>query len=530
MTDFIRLQLKLAWGGNKNDSKKSTILTGIFGVLVIAVILVLVYFLASVLIKATSSVYQIALLFLTIIECVLTFMGITMQIRRLYRPNDLHITLRFPLTAFKQYIANILIIFINLEIYSVMFILPIMTVVFAAAGSISFVTVMGIIVGALFSALLPFAFSMIVVIPVMAVMSLLENRDIVKMLIFVAVIIIFFVLYNVILQMLADYFLNRGAIEDTMKIWTVILDRLDNPFNPFVYLCNLMTFSKAWAGFGIVLATFFVVSVIGFAVAKPVYNNVRKKLVDGVAKYRKHKSDVTDVSCGMALLKYNFKEILRTKAYAYFYLGIAIATPVMVFFCDRLVINIGKAQLGGTVAFGGSVLVISAFMAMISAFSAVAISIEGKNFYITKLVPISYRKQLTIKGALNLMVSSGALLISCIVLISLGYLSALQTVMVAIIELILALGLAANGLNLNLANPNLKLKANGEADEINITIMMVIGLVITIIVGALGLILSFMLAAWKVYLILSAIVIAYAVINVVIFIKTTEKRYAAIEF
>lgn len=530
MIDFIRLEMKLAWGANKNDSKKSAVLTGAFGLLVIAVVLALVWFLVSILTDATNSVFEIALLFVTVIECILTFMGISMQIKRLYRPSDLNITLRFPLTPFKQYVANLLIIFINLEIYSALLLLPIMTIVFGAAGTLTFLSFLGIVIGVLFSALLPFALSMIVAIPVMAVMSLLENRNIIKMLIFVAVVIVFFVLYNIILQMLADYFFDPEVAANKMKIWLTILQSIDNPFNPFLYLCYIMTLQKAWTGIGVILALFVVVSAIGFAVAKPVYNNVRKKLVDGVAKYKKFKGRPNDDSSLRALLKYNFKELLRTKAYAYFYLGIAIATPVMVFFCDRLVINIGKAQLGGSVAFGGSVLVISAFVAMICAFSAISISIEGKNFYITKLIPVKYRKQLLIKGLLNLLVANGALLVSCIVLSSLKYLSPLQTCMVALIELIFSLGLVANGLNLNLANPNLKLKASGEADEINITVMMVIGLLISLLTGALGLILSFFLAAWKVYLILFAIVIVYAVINIVIFLLTAEDKYTAIEF
>ena len=518
------------WGGNKNDSKKSVVLTSVIGVAVIAVVLALVYVLARMLVRGTSSVYEVSLFFLTIIECVLTFIGISMQMKRLYKPSDLHITSRFPLTAFKQYMANLLIIFINLEIYSFMFVIPIMIIIFAAAGTVSFVGILGIMVGALFAGLLPFALSMIIVIPVMAVLSLLENRNVIKMLIFVVAIIVFFVVYNIILQMLAEYFLNRNPAEDTIKFWKIILSALDNPFNPFVYLCNLTLFTHALSGLGIVLAMFVVVTAIGFAVARPVYNNVRRKLVDGVAKYRTHRVAVDEVPAWRALFKYNFKEILRTKAYAYFYLGIAIATPIMVFFCDRLVVNIGKAQLGGSVAFGGSILVISAFMAMISAFSAISISIEGKNFYITKLVPVSFRRQLSIKGALNLLVSLGALLISCVVLVSLDYLSAVQTLMVALTEIIFALGLVTNGLNLNLVNPNLKLKANGEPDEINITLMMLIGLVLSVLLGALGLILSFMLASYKVYLILLSIVIVYAAINTAIFMRITERRYAAIEF
>lgn len=531
MLNFIKLQLKLIWGGNKNNNKTSVILTGIFGVLVIAVMLAMVYFLSSVLVKSIVSLTerQLLVFFMTIIEIALTFMGVSMQIKRLYRPVDLQIAARFPLSPFKQYAANILIIFINLVIYSLLLVIPILSIVSAAVGGFSLVRFMGIIVAAVVSSLIPFALSIIIAIPVMGILSLLENQNAVKMGIFISVICLFFILYNYILQMLADYFMANGASAETLNIWTGILTTLDHNVNPAALITNIALFDKFWTIF-IVIGIFILLSALGLFFAERVYKIVRRNLLEGVRRNKKRNAKTSYTNKFFEMLKFNFKEILRTKAYSYFYLGIAIATPVLVFFCNRLVVNVGKAQIGGAVAFGGSVLVISFFMAMISAFSAISLSIEGKNFYITKLVPVSYRTQLSIKGLLNFLVSAGALLISCTVIISMGFLTFTQTLSVAVIELLFAIGLVFNGLNLNLTNPNLKLKANGETDEINITVMMVIGFVISVLMGALAIVLTFFIEPVFVYLILFGIDLLYAAINVTIFYFTAERRYAAIEF
>ena len=50
-------------------------------------------------------------------------------------------------------------------------------------------------------------------------------------------------------------------------------------------------------------------------------------------------------------------------------------------------------------------------------------------------------------------------------------------------QLVLTVGFVFNGIDLNLANPNLKPKANGEAEEINITYMLLIGLAIAAILA-----------------------------------------------
>ena len=73
-----------------------------------------------------------------------------------------------------------------------------------------------------------------------------------------------------------------------------------------------------------------------------------------------------------------------------------------------------------------------------------------------------------IKGLVNLIVSTGALLISCIVIVSLGFVTVGQVFVIFGCSLLLSVGFVANGLNLNLANPNVSLKSNGEFNEANI--------------------------------------------------------------
>ena len=99
-------------------------------------------------------------------------------------------------------------------------------------------------------------------------------------------------------------------------------------------------------------------------------------------------------------------------------------------------------------------------------------------------------------------------------------------------QFVLAAGLVFNGINMNLANPNLKPKANGEAEEINITYMLLIGLVLAAIIGAGCIILPRVYeenGAMLAYMGAGAVAAVYMLINVVVFFCTANKKYRKIE-
>ncbi|MCH5152468.1 MAG: hypothetical protein J1F68_00705 [Clostridiales bacterium] len=531
MKEFIRLQLKLKWGFNRNNSKRSAFLTGTVSLLVIIVALALEMLLTSVLSSNLTDVSdkRLAMLFITIVELSLTVVGITMQLKRMYRPGDLHITARFPISPYKVYLCNLILIYIDLALYSAMLLLPILLVYGFVQGILSLVYVIGILLGVIFAPMVPFALSTLIAIPLMYVTSKLETHNIIRLSIFIVALVGFFVLYNYVLTVLADYFIHRNMSTDTLNIWGSLLGALDSYYNPAFYLGSIVFFDRAWLGLLVTVGLAALLSAAGIAIARPIYNRVRIDLLEGNGTTFRRRSRLDDYGPTISMLKHGFKEIIRTKTYSYFYLGIAIATPVMVFFCNRLITQVGQAQIGDKINFGASMLVISAFMAMISAFSANSLSMEGKNFYITKLVPVSYRKQLLIKGFLNLCVSIGALLISCVILVSLEFVSVGEMFILILTELLLTVGFVFNGLNLNLANPNLRPKANGEADEINITIMMLIGMVIGAIVGVLALVVPFFLQHAICYTIVDLTAAVYAAINVTIFVTSASVKYRCIE-
>ncbi len=532
MGEFIRLQLKLKWGFNRNNNKASAIMTAVATLLAVAIALALVWALSYVLkTNVLVTAKRLSVLYITIIMLGLTVSATGMQMKRLYRPSDLLITARFPLSPFKLFVGYLVINYIDLCIYSAVLLLPVMIVFGIAMQCFTFVYFLGVLLGVILMPMIPFGLSIFLAIPMVYVNSLLEKHGIVRLILFILFLVGAFVLYYYLLTILAQFFIHRNWEEGTLEIWSKLLEALDGYYNPAYYLANVIFFERFGLGFGVTFGAGAVLSAGGIALARVVCNKFRADALDGGSSLSARRTGLDEYGDARAIFRYQFKEILRTKTYSYFYLGVAISTPVMVFFCNRLVTMVGEAQIGTGINFGASMIVVAVFMAMICSFTGTVLSVEGKNFYITKLVPVRYRKQLLIKGLLNIAVSAVALAISAIVLGALQFLTAVEMVVLVVTQLILAVGLVFNGINLNLANPNLKPKANGEAEEINITYMLLIGLALAALIGAGSVIFPKILenGALAAYLTSVFVALAYTAVNTLVFWFTADKKYRKIE-
>ena len=532
MREFIRLQLKLKWGSNRNNNKTSAVMTALAALLAVAIALALVWALSFVL-KASIAVTakRLSVLYLTAIAVGLTVAATGMQMKRVYRPGDLLITARFPLSPFKLFAGYLILNYIDLTIYSAVMLLPIMLVFGFAMQCISAAYIFGILLGVLLMPIFPFALSIFIAVPAVYIASLFERHGIARLIVFVLFLAGAFALYYYILTVLAQFFIHRNWETGTLEIWENLLSGLDAYYNPAYYLGNVIFFERFWLGFGVLVGGGLLLIAMGVALARAVCANFRNNALDSGSGFSSKQTKVDGYGSARAIFRYGFKEIMRTKTYSYFYLGVAISTPVMVFFCNRLVQMVGEAQIGTGINFGASMLVIAVFMAMICSFTGTVLSVEGKNFYITKLIPVRYRKQLLIKGILNIGVSAMALLISALVLGWLQFISVKEILILAATQLLLASGLVFNGVNLNLANPNLKPKANGEAEEINITYMLLIGLVLAAVLGACSIIFPRVFAegAMAAYIVALSIAFVYAAVNILVFWFTADRKYQKIE-
>lgn len=529
---YIGLHFKLSFRKDKKEDVKSIIITLVMGLLTCGAIIVLCRYLFGIINKQILheiTPQKFSVLLVSLIEVILIIVGIFLEIKFFLKPNDALITARFPISSLQLFIAKLLIVFIYLSVISFCLLLPIMIIYGASVGIVSVAFIFRLILSALLSPLIPFALASLFAIPTMYVLTKLENKNILKLILFLLILALAFFLYSRVLNFLAEYYINQSVDADRKNLIVLFASSLNNGWNFFVYLNNLIFGKQILMSLAVVISVTVVILTLGITASIPLYKKVRDNMLEGKRSIFSKKTQVTKDDAFIAIFKKECKNIMRTHTYAYFYLGVSIVTPLMVFLTNALIQKIGNAQMGGTITFGISLLIVLVFMSMINSFSASAISREGKKFYITKIIPVSYKRQLLAKGLLNALISMGALLISVIILCSMKYISLLQGLIVFMLSLLVSLGIILNGFNINVRNPKVSKSKAGEESQTNSTLTMLIGFCLSAVEGLIAMVLSFFLPIGYVYLIVLLLSIIYFIANVLIFYLTINKKYAKIE-
>lgn len=529
---YIALRLKLRLGNDSEADKKGQYSTLFIGVITCVVLLLLLKYLFGILfdqLPATIDKDEFSTLVLTLLMTVLAISVVTMSVRYLLRPADIPITAKFPLSPFQIFVAEVTTIYMTISVLSIMLYLPVMAVFGWAAHYMSWAFLGRVVLTALIAPLVPFSAGLILAVPTMLILTLLENHNLIRLIIFILTLAGLFVLYDYFLNLIADFYIHKRLEEQTISEWSVFIVSINNRFNPAVWLKEVLFGINTQKGVLLSLAAFAVMLVPAMLAAKPAYDKIRLKTLEGGFSAFAKKSTVGGGNAFFAIFAKEFKDIMRTRTYAYFYLGVAITMPVMVFLCDRLVEKVGKAQIGGNINFGVSILVITAFLGMINSFSAGLISREGNTFYITRMTPLKFSKQLLSKGLLIFLVSMGALALSCVIITTLKFVTMSQVGVILAAGALLSAGLIANGFNINVRHPYLRSKINGEINETNLTKLLSIGMMLAVAVGALSLILPYSIDFKYIYIIVICLAFVYALVNVLVFALTVDKRYNEIE-
>lgn len=528
---YIRMHFKLSLRADKNVDKKSRIMTAFMGMLVVFVGMLLFYLLFDVisnqfLAKITPKDFSVALY--TILGIILLVVAIALELKLYLNSKDLKMTARLPLTPLSQFIAHLIIVLIYLFVISIVSTMSVMIIYGLKMDLLSLKYIAFVFLSSLFAPLVPFGIATLLVVPTMYIITLLQNRNILKLILFLVVIVGLFALYSVLLNFIANYYINQKVDKDSQQKLIKIIISIGNPWNFFSYLSAIAFCDGIWQGMGIILSASIVFLGLGILIAIPVYDRVRLQTLEGKKKIFSRNSKITQDKPFVAIFKKEIKEIIRTTGYSYFYLGIAIVTPVMVYLTNSLVHKVGKAQMGGGIALGVSVLVVLAFVSMINSFAGSAISREGKEFYITKITPVDFRVQLLAKGLVNFIVSVFAILVSLVTLYAMKFITIGESFVVLASAVLLSIGVITSGFNINLSRPNIKMN-DGEESQSNTMTTMFFGIIITAIQGILGIFLSFFIKQIYIYIILIGISLAYAVFNSLIFVFTARKKYLRIE-
>lgn len=316
------------------------------------------------------------------------------------------------------------------------------------------------------------------------------------------------------------------------------LSGLNKPYNFAFFASQICLTQNIGINFLCLFGITILCLVIGVLITKTLYSKfvLTMNSNEALAIHKNKKSNYPNPYKAMFVKE--IKEIVRTQSYAFFYLGVAFSMPVLTFLITDLIRDLGQSETGSHVFFGFSMMVLLIIISLIGSYSANIISKEGNQFYITKTIPLSYRKQLFIKSLVNFTVAFSGLFLCIIVLASTATtingvnntLNIGDLFMLFFTTTFFLIGVTFNGVNIDLVRPRFN-TFSSQNNESNIIIQLVICLVITAIVSLLVIIIDGIAQQYTTYVHLGLllIMVIYALINFLVFYFTANKKYTRIE-
>ncbi|MEG2456422.1 MAG: hypothetical protein RSB08_01220 [Clostridia bacterium] len=434
---------------------------------------------------------------LTIIYFIIFIVGIFSGAKAInyaiFEADDLKILMVLPIKSTTLFVSKMLYIYFKQIAVSIFTIVPInvaFAIVVPQGGQ--FITMTAIM--CLIFPLLTLIVSSVICLPMFYVKRFVQNKYLMSLLIVTTLLGIAFWGYSEILQFIKQIMISGDiAFFFNEKIMTDIINITKYLF-PSNIIANVLLGINLGKNLAIILCFALVGTVLGGLVVNALFSSAIKmrakssfRPIFNVSKL-KHKQH----SLIGALFNKEFNQIYRTPDYAFSYFSTAIIMPLMVYFC----MSIGKDLLQSLIFIESNlelaILVVLMFSVLTNTFCATNISREGKAFYAMKTMPISQQSIVFSKILFCSIISIVTVGISCLIVGIAGYTSALETVFLLFIAILISEAQICFATRNDFNHPRFLYEDDAEVKESNSTIstVIVLGLFIAAVLGGMNLYIS----------------------------------------
>ena len=552
---LLRLELRSRFGSRVETPVKTHIgraLNILFTLIVYGILVLGIYYLADMFIVRSELRYEF-LVFSTVFTMVIaTAVAIGNVVKNLYMSGDNELLLRFPVNGAEILIAKSIYCFIHNLIINALLILPFYIVfgVVTKAGAGYYFASIGVMILAV---LLPYFVANLVAIPVMIFTNFVKNQFLLVLIILIGLICAGFILYMTALKGILNYL---GDDQVNLFSGAMILQyrSVAAKCYPFKWYATLLSgtpygFSGAEVGLSF-LYIFLMTAAVGvaayFVTAKFYYKTILNGIETEKVSFHRRTPNTCRTIFG-TLLHREFYLILRSFNYSFQYLAMAVAAPVMVYYCNDLAATMGKDSVGAAIVPGLTLMVIIIFVAIIVSFASTSISREGNAFYHTKIIPVSYTVQVSVKLFLYAIVATASVVLSCIVVAAAfgteqagNLLSPLDIGCIFAISEMTVLSLTCLAIWADVRSPIFNVVGDGElvSANKNLALSLLVGILVAVVYGAVAMILGFLPieiggfsvvdGLGDVYLILSMVSLVILGISLTMLYVNLDKRYQKI--
>ena len=552
---LLRLELRSRFGSRVETPVKTQIgraLNILFTLVVYAILVTGIYYLAEMFIVRSELRFEF-LVFATIFTMgVATIVAIGNVVKNLYMSGDNELLLRFPVSGAEILIAKSIYCFLHNLVINAMLTLPFYIIfgVVTKAGAGYYFASIGVM---LLSVLLPYFLANLVAIPVMMATNFVKNQFLLVLIILIGVLCAGFILYMTALKSILTYLSEEqlGLFSGEM---IARYGEIASKCYPFKWYAMLLAGGSAgYAGKDIGLAflyIFLMTAAVGVGAYLVTVKFYYKTILHGIetekVSFHRKTPNMRRTIFG-TLLHREFYLILRSFNYSFQYLAMAVAAPVMVYYCNDLASTMGKDTVGAAIVPGLTLMVIIIFVAIIVSFASTSVSREGSAFYHTKIIPVSYTAQVSVKLFLYALVGTASVVLSCVVVGAAfgtekagNLLTPLDVGCIFAISEMTVLSLTCLAIWADVRSPIFNVVGDGElvSANKNIAVSLLVGILVAVIYGAATMLLGFLPieiggfsvvdGLGDVYLILSVISLVILGASLAMLYVNLEKRYGKI--
>lgn len=472
---------------------------------------------------------EFVIYFIFIVQLAQLLFGLSLTTKTLFFSSDNDL-LKLPVSGKTILLSKVTYLYLKEMFFSLVLVLPVM-IEFGILSGLGYSFYLLLPVFVLLFPLLPFLFSLILSVPMMYLIGYLKNKFVVMLIIYICFVAGGFYLYITCLKFILAVLQSGGASTLFSEQMVVNIKGVASYLYFPILLKNILLNYRLGRSFLIVLALSLVFCAGILLFAQKVYLKILLKNSEGDGNFYSKKTTIKERTPTQALFFKEFINIFRSVNYSFQYFTIVITTPLMVYFSNSIASSIGVEGLGRGVLPGVSVLVLIMFLTMGTSFAATSLTREGENFFHTKIIPVSYTKQVTVKFFLYVIVAIPSIIISCLVLALFNFLSYLDAGLIALAVVLVITGNIASSISTDIRKPQFMYLDGKEVTKStrNVTATLSKGFIIASIMGIGALLISFVMNLPAIYIVLYGFSVPYVVVEMFLLFHKLEDRYRRIE-
>lgn len=461
---------------------------------------------------------------LLILMCVLFFYSLSILLKRVFLFKKKETLSYIPVKKSQIYFAKIIYCFVKIEFINLILTLPALIVflsLYGFAAKFYFIAIAILI----FVPLFPFAVANLILIPAMYILNFFKDKHILSLIVTTAIVIVAFYFYMQLVFNIAEILLTKN--EHIVNVLERAIWFCENKYLANCMLACVVLKQSAMLNLAIYLGLSFAILLISVLIGATSYNKIfvsslTQKTTARIIKTKSKKSRPFK-----AYFVLELKELLRNSNTLFTYVGMSVAMPFMVVYCNKFIIDFAVEKIGSGIIAGTILLVVLLFISIICSPVSIFISKEGDKFWILKTNPNGIKTPLKAKSLVGILFACCSLIATIITVCCLGHISWTLGALIFAIGIVYIVALVLFGLICDLAKPNV-FKSEKENTS-NMLVMLSFGLIVSVSIGIFAIIKSFSIKITTILLISLAVVLALAIGGGIVLLTQYKKFYTRME-